>query len=90
MARYYADGKFIGNNPPDLATQAISLMHHAVATIRNTNRVSPEEKARRLAICHACEFLIHKEGKSDRCGKCGCFLKWKTALESWHCPIKKW
>ena len=53
-------------------------------------KVSSEERARRLAICKACEFLIHKEGKSDRCAKCGCFLKWKTALESWHCPIKKW
>ncbi len=84
-------GKKIGELRTKLPSK-LAMARNAVASvgaaIKNPKRVSDEEKARRLAICEGCEFLIR--GKSDRCAKCGCFLKWKTALESWHCPIKKW
>lgn len=48
---------------------------------------TPEEQERRLKICHACEFFR----KSDnRCGKCGCFLQWKSRMRAWSCPVDKW
>jgi hypothetical protein len=49
---------------------------------------SPEEiVAARLAICKTCEFF--KE-RTQRCGKCGCFMKMKTKLSGSSCPIGKW
>jgi hypothetical protein len=64
--------------------------------IHGAKKVSDEEQARRLAICKVCEFYrpltsVHF-GDVSRCAhpKCGCFLKLKTRLEGWHCPISKW
>lgn len=49
---------------------------------------SPEELAQyRLEICKTCEFY---KPKTNRCAKCGCFMKLKTSLEHATCPIKKW
>jgi hypothetical protein len=74
---------------PGIGTMARSLGKAALQAIKNPVKVSDTERQRRLEICQGCEFLIR--GKShDRCSKCGCFIKWKTALESWHCPINKW
>jgi hypothetical protein len=46
-----------------------------------------EERERRLAICHACEFFA-----AGRCLKCGCFTKWAARVASKHCPLDppKW
>jgi len=41
----------------------------------------------RLDICKGCEFYIPEQ---DRCGKCGCYLKSKSAWKSAKCPIGKW
>ncbi len=49
-------------------------------------RVSDEEKERRLSICRDCEFYT----ANGRCEKCGCFIRFKTRLETEHCPIEKW
>jgi hypothetical protein len=46
-----------------------------------------ELQAERLEICKGCEFYIPEQ---DRCGKCGCFLKSKSAWKSSKCPIGKW
>ncbi len=51
------------------------------------NRVSAEEKEKRLEICKSCEFYI---AHSKRCSKCGCFLEAKSGWSSQHCPIGKW
>jgi hypothetical protein len=50
---------------------------------------SEEEQARRLAICHACEFFDATQG---RCTKCGCLGAWKTWVASQRCPLEppKW
>lgn len=49
---------------------------------------SPEELAKyRLEICQTCEFY---KPKTNRCAKCGCFMKLKTQLEHAKCPMKKW
>lgn len=76
--------------PPSKVAMVRNIAAAALSAAKNPTMVSGQEKARRLEICGACEFLIRQQGKSDRCAKCGCFLRWKTALESWHCPIKKW
>jgi hypothetical protein len=49
--------------------------------------VTSEEQQARLEICKGCEF--YKED-DDRCLKCGCFLKSKSAWKSGKCPIGKW
>lgn len=46
-----------------------------------------ELQAERLEICKGCEFYIPAQ---DRCGKCGCYLKSKSAWKSSKCPIGKW
>lgn len=71
---------------PALSIQAKNLATATGQALRNPKPVSKEERERRLAICHACEFL--KDGK--RCLKCGCTVSWKSRLEAWHCPIEKW
>lgn len=41
----------------------------------------------RYNICKSCEFFLEN---TKRCSKCGCFLKIKTAVPAFHCPIDKW
>lgn len=43
----------------------------------------------RLAICHSCEF-VKGDPPNTKCGKCSCFLKYKTRLIKEKCPLKKW
>ena len=50
-------------------------------------RASQETIDQRLEICRSCEFFKHG---SQRCKKCGCFMKLKTELEQARCPIGKW
>jgi len=71
---------------PSLTAQAVNAVSAVRTAISNPVPISPEERERRLSICHACEFLI--DGK--RCMKCGCHVNWKSRLEAWHCPIEKW
>ena len=40
----------------------------------------------RWDICKGCEFLT----ESNRCTKCGCFMKTKHKFKSALCPIGKW
>lgn len=49
--------------------------------------IDAETSKKRMEICNNCEFI---NKKSQRCNKCGCFLKWKTAWRSQKCPIGKW
>lgn len=39
----------------------------------------------RIEICNACEFR-----QEEKCGKCGCILKYKMAFAAQTCPEKKW
>lgn len=43
----------------------------------------PEERARRRAICHACEHFA-----GGKCRLCGCITNWAARIESKHCPDK--
>ncbi len=38
-------------------------------------------------ICERCPYFIEAD---TRCGACGCYLKFKVVMKSWHCPKKKW
>jgi hypothetical protein len=73
--------------PPDfppLAEQAANLAGAAVRFVVSGLKVAtPEEQARRLAICQACG---HFSGK--KCRICGCASRWKARLSSEHCPDK--
>ena len=40
----------------------------------------------RWDLCSSCEFLT----ESNRCEKCGCFMKVKHKLSWARCPIGKW
>lgn len=50
-------------------------------------RSEEELAAYRLEICKTCEFYREK---SNRCMKCGCFMKMKTTLKKATCPVGKW
>ena len=51
----------------------------------NPINADPDVIAERRAICDSCEYMTNK-----RCGKCGCWLQYKTALRAEKCPIEKW
>lgn len=49
--------------------------------------VTDEIKAERMAICNSCENLFEP---TMQCRKCGCFVKAKTSIAPFKCPIGKW
>jgi hypothetical protein len=55
--------------------------------LQGTERISDEDKERRLNICRVCQFF---KADSMRCAKCGCFMKFKAGLRSVSCPIGRW
>jgi hypothetical protein len=78
------------NNQP-LPSKLQMAKNLAVATAAHAKtgfaHVTEEQQQARLDICKGCEF--YKED-DDRCLKCGCFLKSKSAWKSGKCPIGKW
>lgn len=54
---------------------------------KNIGRVSDEIRAKRMAICHDCEFFI---SLTQQCIKCGCIMPAKTGLPHASCPVHKW
>lgn len=87
---------------PGLVRQALNAAGAAARALRAAaagERVlaSPEEAARRLAICQGdpvagtpkCEMF---DPARNKCGGCGCWVSFKRALETekdW-CPLRKW
>jgi hypothetical protein len=53
----------------------------------NQPRSVEELHIARLEICRGCEFF---KPRTERCSKCGCFMKLKTKLENAKCPVGKW
>jgi hypothetical protein len=79
---------------PDLPSTGEMATNLARATLaelaqRMTGRkpIPKDVVEKRLAICHSCEFFRPSD---ERCSKCGCFLKHKTAWRSQKCPVGKW
>ena len=80
-------GEPTGTFPP-LLTQARNLAGAVVRFVASGGELaSDEEKARRLAICEACDQFSH-----GRCRRCGCLLMAKVAAATEHCPLDppKW
>lgn len=48
---------------------------------------SDEQSEHRYKICQSCE---HFRPSTTQCKKCGCFMKIKTKIEAFSCPIDKW
>lgn len=68
---------------PPLVTQARNLAGAVVAAVKSGGKkASPEEQARRLAICAGCDQFV-----GGKCRQCGCVAKWKARLAAWHCPL---
>jgi len=76
---------------PKVQTLALNLASAVGAEVKSrflgNSQLGFEEIKKRLAICESCEFF---HIPSQRCKKCGCFLKWKTAWRSQKCPVGKW
>ena len=67
---------------PPLTTQARNLAGAAARFAASGGQLAPdEEKARRAAICGACEHFA-----DGRCRLCGCWLHYKQSMASEHCP----
>lgn len=59
--------------------------------IKNHIQGSQEElSATRMEICNSCEHKKPSEIIGDRCGLCGCVLKFKTKSVDSTCPDGKW
>jgi hypothetical protein len=70
------------NRTAVIAQAALSAKKEIMALV-----VSDDIKESRMAICNSCEFLFTP---TMQCKKCGCFVKTKTAVAPFKCPIDKW
>lgn len=86
----------------DELRSAMTIIEKALAILADKTlvheRVEPEEKTRRLAICEPCRFF---DGESRKCKVCKCFMDVKTGAktnfnpdqlrnEITHCPKGFW
>jgi hypothetical protein len=73
---------------PSLGRQLLNLAGSAATFVKGGGKItSPEEQARRLAIC---ESNVCGKFKGGRCTICGCHMKgWlaKVKGEDLHCPL---
>lgn len=77
-----------GSVPVPTARTVVKSLGKAVSDVvqHGIKFASKEEKERRMEACMACEHLH----EMNRCKVCGCFVDYKTQLEAWHCPLKRW
>lgn len=61
-------------------------MRTAPQVVKNNIIHDEDILSARWSLCSGCEFLT----ESNRCTKCGCFMKVKHKLASARCPIGKW
>ena len=70
---------------------ALKLAKSAARTARdianNPKLADDETVQKRRDICAVCESYDHTR---NRCRKCGCMLRPKTAFAGSKCPIDKW
>jgi uncharacterized paraquat-inducible protein A len=76
---------------PSVGEMTLNFVSAVKSEVRSrvlgAKNVSEDEIKQRLEICNSCEFF---QAPSQRCKKCGCYLKWKTAWRSQKCPVGKW
>lgn len=87
--RLFRDRIHQRSNRPELPGIARQAFNFGKAVIRHVMAgcptVSNEEMDRRQAICLGCDQYL-----DERCAKCGCRLKSKTAWALERCPLGKW
>lgn len=67
--------------------QRMSEVNAAIQDVVDENIATDAVKEERMDICRACD---HYFAPTNQCKKCGCFLKAKTAVNAFSCPIDKW
>lgn len=77
--------------PGQLAINAAKAAVRNVGGLLANGHVFSKEEVteKRREICKGCEFY---RASDDRCAhpKCGCYLRFKTALVAEKCPAAKW
>ena len=85
--------KCVYNNSGEQATpnfaEKMSTFMRSVALFANSgfSIVESEVRKERMSVCESCE---HFDVNKNKCNKCGCYLKVKTAFSHESCPVKKW
>lgn len=76
-----------GIKPTGRMKSLLAAGHRVAVAVIKRERIkrSDAEREAALAICHTCE---HWRGTT--CGVCGCVGRFKTWLETEHCPKHKW
>lgn len=75
---------------PSFAEMGVNMVKAVGDVVRKgPERCSEGERNLRYQLCLECEYIFDFHGY-ERCMKCGCFVKAKTYMKAWHCPIKKW
>jgi hypothetical protein len=71
--------------------EATKIARSAMKTVKDISKkpgLAPESTIQnRRDICAVCEYF---DDKRNRCKKCGCMLRAKTAFLGAKCPISKW
>ena len=83
----YPDLTAQGKNMTELLKKFVEQQTTATEEHERAIFASEAEQKRRYDICQVCDYY-HKQ--SNRCRKCGCWLKYKVKPRVSECPIKKW
>lgn len=72
-----------------MKARAEAVKASALAIKEEITAIAAPEDVRetRMSICESCEFLFTP---TMQCKKCGCFVKAKTAVAMFSCPLNKW
>ena len=83
----------IGEHASKVEVSNLKMMQNAAEAAKialTKGKVSKEIYNERYATCQACPAFIES---SNRCSKCGCFMKakaWLNAKPEKLCPLRKW
>lgn len=69
----------------ELDGEAFRSIYQYIESIPPEQKAPPEEYARRLALCRACESL-----QNGMCAQCGCFVEVRTVKKAQRCPMGRW
>lgn len=88
----WGDGYIVEpSTPPGLLQKVLNFGKAVVQHVATGMKLAtPEEKARRLAICEGC--APYWDAKNQRCNHkdCGCNLQAKAGWADQKCPVGKW
>ncbi len=88
--RAFAELRSRFSPPPrsrQIQTFAKAVVTECGAALAGDASVDEAEKARRIALCEACDCFIAGD---RRCQKCGCWMDTKSGFRTAVCPEGKW